>query len=124
MRVGADVADVGGAQGMQAPNEVALGVGVGLERGQRAVPDPRLLPAAEAGDTVPQGPYRAGRSRHGTPVRSRWTMPSTTGRWFSAGRPVRARCGGRGGAKAAHRSSVIPRSLRLHRGYHSFENTP
>jgi hypothetical protein len=73
--------------------------------------------------TVCHFPYRSGRSRHGTPVRSRHSSPLTRRRWSWLGFPTRGFCAGSKGASRSHCWSVSS-CLRIPSLYLTFANTP
>ena len=109
--------DDGAVDEVQRPVQPSLRVGLPLQRGQDAIPDPGLLPAVEAA-TRPSSTSRSARARRarGCPVRKIQRMPLRTVRWSLAGRPVRGFCGGSRGRSRSHCASVrsldfMPRSV-------------
>jgi hypothetical protein len=75
-------------------------------------------------DPVCQGPYRSGRSRHGTPVARRQRMALTIRRWLWPGRPVEGRWGGNSDANRSHCASVSSCRRLICQRYYPFANTP
>ena len=101
--VSADHAGVDLSIPVQLPSTVGLGTQAGLDAG----PGPVGCQRANRLDTVSQGPYRSGRSRQGTPLRTRNKIPLRTWRW-SRQRPPRLDLDdGSSAASRSHSSSVI-----------------
>jgi hypothetical protein len=82
-------------------------VGLGPQRGLDPCPGAIGLPAREPlGHGLP-GPYRSGRSRHGTPLRTRNKLPLRTWRWSRQRPPRLGVIAGSKGASRSHSWSVI-----------------
>jgi hypothetical protein len=98
-------------------------VNLGLQGGQYLLPDPGRMLTVEAGVHLFHGPSRAGRSRQGTPLTSRYRMLSTTV-WSSRRERPRLRGGwGSSGRNHSHCASLKAcRSIQLKIAH--FADTP